>query len=68
MGVGRGQREIKGRKNWDNRNSIINKIYLKTEGGALKCAEQGHHTCSSPANEEKEWRVQFAPTQGRWKD
>ena len=26
---GAGQRGIKGRKNWDNCNSIINKIYLK---------------------------------------
>ena len=26
---GSGQREIKGRKKWDNCNSIINKIYLK---------------------------------------
>ena len=26
-----GQREIKGRKKWDNCNSIINKIYLKKE-------------------------------------
>ena len=24
-----GQREIKGRKKWDNYNSLINKIYLK---------------------------------------
>ena len=25
-----GQREIKGRKKWDNYNSLINKIYLKS--------------------------------------
>ena len=28
---GIGQREIKGRKKWDNCNSIINEIYLKME-------------------------------------
>ena len=28
-GGGAGQRGIKGRKNWDNCNSITNKIYLK---------------------------------------
>ena len=26
---GAGQRGIKGRKKWDNHNSVINKIYLK---------------------------------------
>ena len=29
--VGTGQRGIKGRKKWDNYNSIINKMYLKKE-------------------------------------
>ena len=29
--AGTGQRGIKGRKKWDNCNSLINKIYLKTE-------------------------------------
>ena len=34
--VGTGQRGIKGRKKWDNCNSIINKIYLKNKGGEEK--------------------------------
>ena len=34
---GRGWREIKGRKKWDNCNSIINKIYLKKEREMVVC-------------------------------
>ena len=39
--VGARQRGIKGRKKWDNCNSIINKIYLKIYRIILPCFKQG---------------------------
>ena len=36
VGGGAGQSRIKGRKKWDNFNSIINKIYLKIISYAIR--------------------------------
>ena len=35
MEVGTGWRGIKGRKKWDNSDSIINEIYFKERGGDI---------------------------------
>ena len=49
MGNAGGQRGIKGRKKWDNCNSIINKMYLKknkniTKGKKMKRDEEEQHS------------------------